>query len=169
MLKKKISLAICLLGGALSLSSGAQAIPVHAPVTNDLIVTTTGFEWVWASPCSGGCSTIDFSFQGPLGWRFATSAEFLLRPLFAAFVDANQPSGYKCASKYFDPIYSHCDVGDFAAGYVVSQPNGQNYETLLVRSTVSAVPVPAALPLLVTGLAGLVAVRRRKKAKASAA
>ncbi len=155
--------------GALFLgASSAQAIPVHAPVTSDLIVTSSGLEWVWASPCSGGCSTIDFSFQGPLGWRFATSSEFLLHPVFAAFVDANQPLGIKCASKYFDTIWTHCDARDFSYyGAVVSQPNGNNYETLLVRSSVSAVPVPAALPLLVTGLAGFAAVRRRKNAKTS--
>jgi hypothetical protein len=169
MFRSKLLWAACLLGGSLSLSTAAQAVPVYAPVTNDLIVTAAGFEWVWASPCSGGCSTIDFSFQGALGWRFATTAEFLLRPIYAAFVDSNQPFGIKCASSFFDSYYTHCDAGDFAAGFVVSQPNGNAYETLLVRSSVSAVPVPAALPLLLTAVAGLAAARRRKKAKASAA
>jgi hypothetical protein len=169
MFRSKLLWAACLLGGSLSLGTAAQAVPVYAPVTNDLIVTAAGFEWVWASPCSGGCSIIDLSYQGTLGWRFATTAEFLLRPVFAAFVDSTQPTGFKCASKYFDPVYTHCDSGDFQAGFVVSQPNGNNFETLLVRGTPSAVPVPAALQLLVTGLAGLAAMRRRKKAKRSAA
>ncbi len=171
-------LALSVLGGA----SESKAITL-APVPDDLIVDFSGLEWVWASPCAvalggdvaGGCTTpIDLTFQGPLGWRFATAAEFLLHPVLALFEDFLQPSGYKCASEYFDLVYSHCDAGDFAAGLVTSLPvpngtlYGPFYETLLVRD-LSPVPVPAAFPLLLTALGAFGFAGWRKKRGAASA
>jgi hypothetical protein len=156
-----------LVAGVFGSTTESRAVTLAA-VPDNLIVNHSGLEWVCASPCSGGCSTIDFSFQGPLGWRFATEAEFLLHPVLDSFVDALQPSGYKCAAEYFDSDYIHCDPSDFENGALTSLPNDDSWDTLLVRDQLgaTAIPVPAALPLLLSGLLGLGAlgVRRRKSA-----
>ncbi len=66
-------------------------------------IYNNGYCWAWASPCSGGCSTITFS-RVPSGWRFATAAEWTKKPDKTAFTSTGN-----CASSYFDIRYGHCD------------------------------------------------------------
>ncbi|MDC1198759.1 thrombospondin type 3 repeat-containing protein [bacterium] len=126
----------------LGLVAPAQAthlLGTHVPP--HLIVAHNGLEWVWASPCSGGCSQVNPSAPPGEGWRFATDAEFALRPPASAFC----PSGFNCysalnqlcASPYFDNSYHHCDWVNLDQGRVTSQPKNLYWETLLVRSVIS--------------------------------
>ncbi|WP_456469985.1 hypothetical protein [Caminibacter sp.] len=60
--------------------------------------------WAWASPCSGGCSTITFSHVAS-GWRFVKSeSEWNLRP--------DKSMIQHCAAPYFDNKWTHCDSGN---------------------------------------------------------
>lgn len=84
-------------------------------VPSNLIVQLNGLEWAYASPCKhGGCSTIVL-FDG---WRFATDAEWA-----AARVPIVNLIKSKCASRYFDNRWDHCDPQDFGRGYYGSHPN----------------------------------------------
>lgn len=109
------------------------------PVPTDLIVTHNGLEWVYASPCSGGCSQPDPSFQSTGSWRFATDTELENRPDWHDFA----PNGYqnpcstpfcRCAAAYFDPIHTHCDLRQYRQGLVTSQHESFGFlETVYVR------------------------------------
>lgn len=78
--------------------------------------------WAWASPCSGGCSTITFS-RVASGWRFVKDAnEWSLRPNWAI----------SCASSHFDNRYTHCDLGDYNAGYLTWKYNNYSWELWVV-------------------------------------
>lgn len=149
----------------------SRAAPLNIPVPSDLIVSSDGYEWVWASPCSGGCSTIDLSYQSQFGWGFVGEPVLALRPSPQSFLfDVNGPqsgSNLRCASPYFDNTYSHCDYGDFVAGFVTSLPNFNAYETLLARE-IAQTPLPAALPLFGSslGIVWLVNCWRRRRANA---
>ena len=100
------------------------------PVPANRTIQKNGICWAWASPCDGGCSSPSPSNQA--GWRYATSGELAAKPLCSDFLDASAPGGFRCASSYFDPIYSHCDYGDCTGGYVTSNPMGDNWESWFV-------------------------------------
>jgi hypothetical protein len=87
----------------------------------------------------------------PGGWRFATDAEFSLRPPASAFASPGwlePPNGTcyadhtrrpcLCASQYFDPNFDFCDGGDLLAGLVTNVYNGGNWDMLFVRNVQSA-------------------------------
>lgn len=144
---------------------------VEGPVPDDLIVSDGGLDWVWASPCNGGCSSPDPDNQE--GWRFATDEELQLFPGCAAFGVA--PT-HLCAAEYFDPTFTHCDYNDCLAGFVASSPfqtalNGEiegNAESFFVRGeTAPAIPVPSmshwAIILLAISIALLSVFRIRQK------
>ena len=118
---------------------GAAQSQIGNTVPASVIVTASGLEWVWASPCaqggSGPCNiTIDVGHDG---FNFATPAQFALFP-FSSF----SPSG-PCASAWFDFTFNHCDQNDMNAGRYGSAPNGGSpanggamggfHETVLVR------------------------------------
>ncbi|GAB3011858.1 PEP-CTERM sorting domain-containing protein [Bowmanella dokdonensis] len=160
-----------LLCSFLGFSQQANATIITDPL-EDLIVSQGDLDWIWASPCDGGCSQLvtDWQYAGGLYddalntqlavgvWRFATDLEFAGLPDVYAFQN-------KCASSYFDNTYNHCDFGDLTGGYISNVPTGGVNELLLVRSTnlVSAqVSEPAALTLFALGLLGIAARRRQK-------
>jgi len=93
----------------------------------DYAVYKNGFYWAWASPCSGGCSTVE-PIKVP-GWRFATEQEWASRPDVADF---GTPDSFKCAASHFDYTYLHCDYSDAASGYLSRIPNGEHHETWLI-------------------------------------
>lgn len=145
-------------------ASGEQGPVLQAitpgPVPADLIVSGGGLEWVYASPCvEGGCSNPSPTNQE--GWRYATYEELTQQfPTCDAFVRPDNSN--ICASQYFDPTYTHCDMGDCRSGYVCSEPgelcaNGQPtqgyFETFYVRG--DAVPPTPALPVPVLSTLGV--------------
>jgi hypothetical protein len=147
-----------------------QAI-TPGPVPADLIVIGGGLEWVYASPCEeGGCS--DPSPTNQVGWRYATYEELTQQfPTCEAFI--RQDESIICASQYFDPSFSHCDIENCQSGLVCSAPgqlcaNGElgpgHGETFYVRGEAGpAIPVPV---LSILGVAilvlGLVLLARRR-------
>jgi hypothetical protein len=60
-----------------------QAIP--GPVPDDAMVRWAGLDWVWASPCSGGCAEeppVAAQPSAQPGFRYATAVEFANKPTF---------------------------------------------------------------------------------------
>ncbi len=146
------------------------------PVPEELIISGDGgLEWVWASPCNGGCGQPDPNNQE--GWRFATDEELQLFPGCDAFKAQDQST--LCGSEYFDPDHTHCDFSNCVDGWVCSSPfqtclNGQsdgNAESFFIRgevkSTPPALPVPTlsqwALILLMVTIALLSVLRFKRK------
>lgn len=97
---------------------------------SDYCYYVSGTCYIWASPCSGGCSQLsDFSSYSwfcPGGIRYATEAEWsTAEPVLIA----NRAGFYsKCAASVMDPSYDHCDSsGDFAR-----VPDGGSNEQVVV-------------------------------------
>lgn len=100
---------------------GVELSLLPGPVPEELHVSSGGLEWVWASPCNGGCSEPQPTNQ--VGYRFATLTELLTKaPSCAQFLRPD--NSIKCASAFFDPTFIHCDFGDCQIGAVASEPFG---------------------------------------------
>ena len=166
-MKAKTLLAVALLASALAARSAITQEPDPGPVPANAFITFGGFDWVWASPCDGGCSQIIFQD----GFGYATVAQWANRPQASDFLD---PGGnfsgvggqMRCGSPWFDLTWDHCDYEDGVNGLVTSGPlNGQSFdskETWLVRGEASTVPEPGSLLLVGTGLFGIVGTVRRR-------
>jgi len=164
----------------------AQAAPLNVAVPSNAYISIGNLDWAWAAPCaptSPSCGVIDLSFQGPLGWRLPSALEFASHPVAAdfIFVGANVPNGgvsaegstfnvapggaAACAAAYFSSAHKHCDWSNGVAGLWADPAGGwsSHYETLVVRS-ISAIPLPFALPLFGAGLVILGFMRRRNAA-----
>jgi PEP-CTERM motif len=165
------------------------AAALNVPLAANSYISFGGLDWAWAGPCapSGGCGDIDLSFQGTLGWRLPTVAEFALRPAQSAFlfVGANVPQGGvdpfslsrfgsggdtpfdvgsdgACAAAYFGTVWRHCDFGD-----TEWNPGGGNFgaeEAWVVRGVI---PEPATWAMLIAGF-GMVGAALRRRATATA-
>lgn len=106
---------------ALTGGAGQNRSLLSGPVPAELHVSSGGLEWVWASPCNGGCSVPQPTHQP--GYRFATLDELLTKaPSCEQFVRPD--NSIRCAAAYFDPIYAHCDLGDCMIGAVSSEHFG---------------------------------------------
>ena len=147
------------------------------PVPEELVVSHAGLDWVWASPCNGGCSDPDPANQA--GWRNATDLELQNAPSCDAFVRPDD--SVRCASEYFDPTFTHCDLDDCVDGYVsggsnfeapyqmcINGTNNGNCESWFVRGELAPdEPVPTlsqwAIILLASAIAVLSVFRLRKR------
>ena len=119
-------------GDAIETNPGAVPLDIMlGPVPDDVIVRWAGLDWIWASPCSGSCSTPSPSTQP--GFRYATSAEFANKPDFHLFLNAvseNQAQCTypmcKCAAAWFESLTSrqHCDPVNARDGLITSELNG---------------------------------------------
>ncbi|MCF2905052.1 VPLPA-CTERM sorting domain-containing protein [Octadecabacter sp. CECT 8868] len=174
---------------ALLAAPAAFAAPINSPVADNAYITKGGLDWAWAAPCaptSPTCGAIDLSYQGGLGWRLPTLAEFNAAAIVAmdfVFAGANvtlggsdavgnyftagSPGGdAACAAAWFSSTHTHCDWSDGNSGrWAVNNPGVSYAESLVVRAAnVSAVPVPAGLPLVLTGMAAFGWMRRKNRA-----
>jgi len=172
---KKITLSVCLLLGA----TAANASIYSGEVDSDAYITLDGYDLAWASPCSDGvlessCSPIDNAEQSTYGWKIMDSQLFSALGIdYTSFrVDYSSSNtqeyggfSYAKASGWFNNIYTHIDVSNGASGvwsFLDVADGGSHYETIMYRD-VSEVPVPAAVWLFGSGLAGLIGVSRKKK------
>ncbi|WP_163132171.1 PEP-CTERM sorting domain-containing protein [Agarivorans sp. Alg241-V36] len=165
---KKITLFAMFISSMVFSQQSAATVIALDPL-EDVIVSSDIFDWVWASPCSGGCSQLvdnweyagglyDDALNAALGvstWRFASALELANVPAKNLFSNGN-----KCAAQYFDNSHSHCDYND----PLVSTPNGGYQDTVLVRLNNLSLPAqvnePASLAIMLLGLCGLVLRRK---------
>jgi hypothetical protein len=165
---------------ALLAAPTAYAATLDVPVADNAYITKGGLDWAWASPL--GTNSIDLSYQGQFGWRLPTLEEFNLAMITAmdfVFDGANVPQGgtgpdgnrfqagapggdAACAAAYFSVNYTHCDWSDGLSGNWAVSSNSSVPETLVVRD-VSAVPIPAGFPLVLTGIAAFGWMRRKSR------
>lgn len=133
---KKLLLSVCLFGWGIFLALPVQAAFIDAPVPGNAYITLNGFDWAWASPCSGpACGSglgLDLSFQGALGWYVPGASELALAPLATDFVFAGAnvplfgvdpvsgaqngsgwpPGNIALAVPYFNTLYNWGDYND---------------------------------------------------------
>mmetsp|Transcript_63018 Transcript_63018/g.179144 ORF Transcript_63018/g.179144 Transcript_63018/m.179144 type:complete len:614 (+) Transcript_63018:79-1920(+) len=105
--------------------------------------------FLWASPCSGGCSTLrelsEYKSFCP-GLRYATPAEF---ELALPSLNANRQEFFsRCAAEPLDPLWNHCD---YANEFARVPDNG--WKDLVLICDFSSTPSPT-WPLLSTSAAG---------------
>lgn len=138
----------------------ALANPVLTDLPVDTYVTKDSLDWAWASPVNeelfGGNILSDPSLHS--GWRFATTEELLNIPTLADFGNGSIQSVI-----YWNTIFTHVDASDLQGGFFSSNwGNGVN-ETFYVRDVAnpSSVPLPAALPLMLSAI-GIFGISRHK-------
>lgn len=99
---------LCWKSGALG--SGRRGLRVAG--VKDYCFYVNGLCFLWASPCSGGCSQLPpfstySSFCPTL--RYATEQEWIMA---LPTLDAQRTAFYNlCAASQLDPTWSHCDYG----------------------------------------------------------
>lgn len=138
----------------------AFANPVLTDLTTADYISVGTLDWAWAAPITSsvwfGANTL---YQAGLheGWREATDLEWASRPTYSDF-------GNKCASKYWNSGFTHCDFDDSVSQHWVSGPEN-SADLWYVRSEAldsAQVPEPGSLALAGVALLTLLASRKKK-------
>lgn len=185
-MKKMIATIALNLGALVSLNSHAVIIDASTIIPDEnILLNFNGLDWVYAGPVGTGewgPGNIEApEYRASEGWRYASAAEWALRPDWSDFIigstsvtpDAgfSDHSTYRFASEYWSN-FNHIDLNDAADGRIT---NGFDigsledvYETWYVRTAITSnVPEPSPVLLLSLGLFGL-AIARAKKQTANA-
>jgi len=176
---KKILTALTL-AASVMLGTQASAVIIDASTVipnENILLNFNGLDWVYAGPIATeafGPGNIEApEYRAAEGWRYATAAEWDLRPEWTDFIigsaTLNPVAGfsdhslYRFASEYWSN-YNHVDLNDAADGLLT---NGYdidwiyNYETWYVRDAITSdVPESSSIMLLGLGLLGLACARR---------
>jgi len=99
-------------GGVPTFAGTMQPAPsLRGTGVEDYCYYVNGLCWLWASPCSGGCSQLNalstYNWFCPAGLRYATQSEF---DAAAPTLNANKATFWsRCAASQLDPTWNHCD------------------------------------------------------------
>lgn len=182
---KKILTALTL-AASVMLSAQASAVIIDASTIipeENILLNFNGLDWVYAGPIATeewGPGNIEApEYRASEGWRYATEAEWALRPDWTDFIIGNaiinpisgfsDHSIYRFASQYWSN-FNHIDLSDASVGSIT---NGfdigslfEAHETWYVRDAhiTSDVPESSSIILLSLGLLGLT-LRRKKHSK----
>lgn len=147
---------------------------INAPVPAGNYITFKGHDWAWAAPCApfagNSCGPMDMSYQSTQGWRIAEVADFTGGPVAADFGTADD---FKCASAYFDTVWTHCDYSDGEIHAIYNDPlsgyeGNTNVDTWVIRAAANgAVPEPAAWAMMIGGIGLIGAAMRRRATRVS--
>lgn len=183
-MKKMIATLALSLGALVSLNSHAVIIDASTIIPDEnILLNFNGLDWVYAGPIGTGewgPGNIEApEYRASEGWRYATAAEWSLRPDWSDFIigsaSVNPDAGfsdhsvYRFASAYWSN-FNHIDLSDAAEGRIT---NGFDigsledvYETWYVRTANTAnVPESSSMILFGLGMFGLFMARRKKAIK----
>lgn len=138
----------------------------------ELSLTATGSSWPFASP-----RTINVQGYTGNGLLDADKSDYFAGSLVTSFVYNNEASVTVDVTAFINAQIALNDAAHFA-GFVLLLPVapaswesvafGNQINPAYPNLNVSAVPLPAALPLFLTALAGLIFVGRRRRKEADA-
>ena len=184
--------ASCALASLVSVPANAVIIDASVAIPDSEVIINlngTGLDWVYAGPIAPnefGPGTIQpASYRASEGWRIATAAEWLLRPIWSdftrpGFATPSPASGfsnhstYRFTSEYWSN-FTHVDLNNYASGLVTDGVNGVTTnvpETIYVRSSLfsGAVPEPSTWLLMILGfgaIGGMMRANRRQNVTVS--